>query len=104
MSTLPQCEGSAVPGVRVSAETRPELRAELFSERRELGVFNVGGAGSVVVVAKRRPIWPSGLSDAGGSRRSLCRSKNAKRSSLLLSASAIRLAKNIQQRMVTFPI
>ena len=38
--------GSAVP-VRsaLTLETQPELRAEYFLERRELGVFNVGGAG-----------------------------------------------------------
>jgi 4-deoxy-L-threo-5-hexosulose-uronate ketol-isomerase len=42
--------GSAVPvSESLSLETEPELRAEYFLERRELGVFNVGGPGSVVV-------------------------------------------------------
>jgi 4-deoxy-L-threo-5-hexosulose-uronate ketol-isomerase len=42
--------GSAVPlGGALKLETEPELRAEYFLERRELGVFNVGGAGEVVV-------------------------------------------------------
>jgi 4-deoxy-L-threo-5-hexosulose-uronate ketol-isomerase len=42
--------GSAVPVVEtLSLETEPELRADYFLERRELGVLNVGGAGSVVV-------------------------------------------------------
>ena len=42
--------GSAVPvSEALSLETEPELRAEYFLERRELGVLNVGGAGSVVV-------------------------------------------------------
>ena len=42
--------GSAVPAGGVLAlETQPELRAEYFLERRELGVFNVGGAGTVTV-------------------------------------------------------
>jgi 4-deoxy-L-threo-5-hexosulose-uronate ketol-isomerase len=42
--------GSAVPtGSTLTLETQPELRAEYFLERRELGVFNVGGAGTVVV-------------------------------------------------------
>ena len=42
--------GGAVPtdGV-LTLETQPELRAEYFCERRELGVFNVGGAGTVTV-------------------------------------------------------
>ena len=42
--------GSAVPeSEALTLETEPELRAEYFLERRELGVFNVGGPGSVVV-------------------------------------------------------
>src|SRR5260370_42709785 len=45
--------GSAVPeSESLTLETEPELRAEYFLERRELGVFNVGGAGSVVVDGK----------------------------------------------------
>jgi 4-deoxy-L-threo-5-hexosulose-uronate ketol-isomerase len=42
--------GGVVPtAVELTLETQPELRAEYFLERRELGVFNVGGAGSVTV-------------------------------------------------------
>jgi len=42
--------GSAVPtGSTLTLETQPELRAEYFLKRREIGVFNAGGAGSVVV-------------------------------------------------------
>ena len=45
--------GSAVPeSVALTLETEPELRSEYFLERRELGVLNVGGAGSVVVDGK----------------------------------------------------
>ncbi len=42
--------GSAVPTTgSLTLETQPELRAEYFLERRELGVFNVGGLGTVTV-------------------------------------------------------
>ncbi|MEO6912002.1 MAG: 5-dehydro-4-deoxy-D-glucuronate isomerase, partial [Edaphobacter sp.] len=45
--------GSAVPTKAVlKLETEPELRSDYFLERRELGVLNVGGAGSVVVDGK----------------------------------------------------
>jgi 4-deoxy-L-threo-5-hexosulose-uronate ketol-isomerase len=45
--------GSAVPTVGpLHLETQPELRAEFFCERRELGVLNVGGAGTVTVDGK----------------------------------------------------
>jgi 4-deoxy-L-threo-5-hexosulose-uronate ketol-isomerase len=45
--------GSAVPvGSALTLETEPELRSEYFLERRELGVLNVGGVGSVVVDGK----------------------------------------------------
>jgi 4-deoxy-L-threo-5-hexosulose-uronate ketol-isomerase len=42
--------GGAVPlANELVLETHPELRSEFFCERRELGVFNVGGSGRVVV-------------------------------------------------------
>jgi 4-deoxy-L-threo-5-hexosulose-uronate ketol-isomerase len=42
--------GSAVPtSAPLKLETYPELRSEFFLERRELGVLNCGGAGSVEV-------------------------------------------------------
>jgi len=45
--------GSAVPTISpLTLETTSELRAEYFCERRELGVLNVGGKGSVVVDGK----------------------------------------------------
>ena len=45
--------GSAVPtSAPLTLETYPELRADYFLERRELGVFNVGGVGTVTVDGK----------------------------------------------------
>lgn len=45
--------GSAVPTFSpLELETQSELRSEYFCERRELGVLNVGGKGSVVVDGK----------------------------------------------------
>src|ERR1700729_2819573 len=45
--------GSAVPTLApLQLETQPELRSEFFCERRELGVFNAGGAGTVTVDGK----------------------------------------------------
>ncbi len=42
--------GGAVPTTaELVLETQPELRAEYFCERRELGVLNLGNAGSVTV-------------------------------------------------------
>lgn len=45
--------GSAVPTTAaLKLETQPELRSDFFCERRELGVFNAGGAGTVTVDGK----------------------------------------------------
>jgi len=45
--------GSAVPTDRaLTLQAEPELRADHFLERREMGVLNIGGAGSVAVDGK----------------------------------------------------
>jgi 4-deoxy-L-threo-5-hexosulose-uronate ketol-isomerase len=45
--------GAAMPTeAPLHLETSPELRAEFFCERRELGVLNVGGSGAVTVDGK----------------------------------------------------
>ena len=45
--------GSAVPTTdELTLETEPELRADYFLERRELGVLNIGGPGAVTVDGK----------------------------------------------------
>jgi 4-deoxy-L-threo-5-hexosulose-uronate ketol-isomerase len=42
--------GGAVPtSSALTLETQPELRSDFFCERRELGVLNVGGPGTVIV-------------------------------------------------------
>ena len=42
--------GVAIPGGNpIALPTSPELRAEYFTQRRELGVLNVGGSGAVSV-------------------------------------------------------
>jgi 4-deoxy-L-threo-5-hexosulose-uronate ketol-isomerase len=49
--------GSAVPASNPLALPCPEeLRAEFFLERRELGVLNIGGAGSVEVEGQSYPL------------------------------------------------
>lgn len=49
--------GSVVPvAEELRLGTYPALRSEYFAERRELGVFNIGGAGSVTVDGKRHEL------------------------------------------------
>ena len=46
--------GSAVPlTATLTLETKPELRSEYFLERREIGILNIGGAGTVTVDGTR---------------------------------------------------
>ena len=46
--------GSAVPlATALKLETEPELKADYFLERREMGVLNVGGTGTITVDGKK---------------------------------------------------
>lgn len=71
--------GSAVPTkAALKLETQPELRADYFLERRELGVLNVGGAGSVTVDGKTFDLDKLDCLYAGrGSKEVSFTSKNA---------------------------
>ena len=51
--------GSAVPTTKaLSLESAPELRAETFCERRELGILNIGGPGTIAVDGIEHPTAP----------------------------------------------
>jgi 4-deoxy-L-threo-5-hexosulose-uronate ketol-isomerase len=51
--------GSAVPATKaLSLESAPELRAETFCERRELGILNIGGPGTITVDGAEHPMAP----------------------------------------------
>ena len=54
--------GGAVPvDAPLRLEAPPEMAADSFTERREVGVLNVGGAGAVTVGGER---WELGMRDA----------------------------------------
>src|SRR5947209_2551959 len=71
--------GSAVPvGSPLKLETEAELRAEYFLERRELGVLNISGAGSVTVDGKSFEMDKLDVLYVGrGSKEVVFASKNA---------------------------
>ncbi len=51
--------GSAVPATKaLSLESAPEMRADTFCERRELGILNIGGAGTITVDGIEHPMAP----------------------------------------------
>lgn len=45
--------GAAVPVEPIALTAGDELRAEYFCQRREMGVINIGGAGSITIDGKR---------------------------------------------------
>jgi 4-deoxy-L-threo-5-hexosulose-uronate ketol-isomerase len=63
--------GSAVPvkGELLLQATKKEMAADYFAERREVGVINIGGAGSITVDGVRYPMaWRDGLYIGRGAR------------------------------------
>lgn len=49
--------GGAVPvTVPLKLETAPQLKAEHFLDRREIGIFNIGGSGKITVDGKEYPM------------------------------------------------
>jgi 4-deoxy-L-threo-5-hexosulose-uronate ketol-isomerase len=64
--------GSAVPGAEKIALTCPrELAAKFFNERRELGIINVGAAGTVEVDGAVHPLQPNDCLYVGRGVRSV---------------------------------
>src|ERR1700748_2491040 len=53
--------GGACPvNKQLTLETHPELRADFFLQRREMGIINVGGNGKVIADGKAYPIGKLG--------------------------------------------
>jgi len=72
--------GGAVPLEKpLTLEPHPELRAEYFTERRELGILNIGGGGDVSVDGKSYPLGKRDVLYVGrGCKEIKFSSKNAK--------------------------
>ena len=72
--------GGAVPtDGALELPNLPELKAEYFCERRELGVLNIGGTGSVTVDGERYPLGAHEVVYAGrGAKRVTFESDDAK--------------------------
>lgn len=71
--------GGAVPATKaLTLDAGDELRAEYFLQRRELGVINIGGEGTVTVDGKAYPLrYKDGLYAGMGSREIRLESRDA---------------------------
>jgi len=82
--------GSAVPSgksLKLTA-TKKEMAAEYFTERRELGIINIGGTGSVFIDGKEyRMVNRDGLYVGRGSKKIEFKSVNAKKPAMLYFVS-----------------
>ena len=70
--------GGAVPVEPIALTAGKELRADYFLQRRELGVINIGGAGTVTVDGREYPVaHKEGMYIGMGSREITFASKDA---------------------------
>lgn len=71
--------GSAVPVAPIALTAGDELRAEYFCQRRELGVINIGPAGSITVDGRRYEVgFKDGMYIGMGSREIIFESADPK--------------------------
>ena len=70
--------GAAMPVKPVSLTAGEEIRAEYFLERREMGIINIGGEGSIIADDREYPLaYKDGLYIGRGVRKIEFRSRDA---------------------------